>query len=67
MFPRDTLATGVDDIQIDMANAGFTVVNEPVVYDKGQRLITSPNPKTLKQFCEELGARMREVSPVRSW
>jgi protease I len=64
VFPRGTLAIGVDDIRQDMINTGFTVVNEPVVYDKGQRLITSPNPKALKEFCEELGARMREVSPV---
>lgn len=64
VFLRETLATGVDDIRTDMTNAGFTVVNNPVVYDKGQRLITSPNPKALKEFCEELGARLREASPV---
>jgi protease I len=66
VFPRGTLATGVDDIRTDMINAGFTVIDEPVVYDKGQRLITSPNPKAqpLKEFCEELGARLRELPPV---
>ena len=66
VFPRGTLATGVDDIRTDMTNAGFKVVNEPVVYDKSQRLITSPNPKAeaLKPFCEEFGARLQEVSPV---
>lgn len=64
VFPRGTLATGVDDIRTDMANAGFAVLNQRVVYDKGQRLITSPNPKALKDFCEELSAKLREVSPV---
>jgi protease I len=63
-FPRETLATGVDDIRVDMANAGFTVLNELVVYDEGQRLITSPNPKALKEFCEQIGTRLREVAPV---
>lgn len=65
-FPRETLATGVDDIRVDMANAGFTVLNELVVYDESQRLITSPNPKgpALKEFCEQIGTRLREVSPV---
>jgi protease I len=66
VFPPGTLATGVDDIRTDMTNAGFTIVSERVVYDKDQRLITSPNPKAeaLKPFCEELDARLRELPPV---
>jgi protease I len=65
-FPQGTLATGVDDIRIDLANAGFKVLNESVVYDENQRLITSPNPKepSMKAFCEEIGKRLQEVSPV---
>jgi protease I len=58
VFPSHTRMTGVDDIRDDLRNAGFTVVDhQPVVYDKDQRLITSPNPTTesLKQFCEEIG------------
>lgn len=58
IFPKGTCATGVDDIRIDLENAGFTVLKEEdVVYDESQRLITSPNPKTasMKAFCEEIG------------
>jgi protease I len=58
IFPDRTRITGVDDIRDDLRNAGFLVVDhQPVVYDKDQRLITSPNPETesLKQFCEEIG------------
>ena len=61
-FPEDTRLTGADDIRKDLANAGFTVVeDEPVVYDEDQRLITSPNPETeaLKRFCEEIGNQAR--------
>ena len=28
------------------------------------RLITSPNPKVLKQFCEEIDIMLREVTQV---
>jgi len=66
LFPRGTLVTGVDDIKVDLANAGFNVLNELVVYDEGQRLITSPNPKclALKAFCEQIGIRLLEVFPI---
>jgi protease I len=62
-FSIATRATGVSDIRIDMANAGFRVLDAPVVYDEDQRLITSPDPKALKEFCEELGRRLLEVPP----
>jgi protease I len=54
-FPSGTDATGVDDIRLDMTNAGFNVLNDPVVYDEVQSLLTSRNPETLKEFCVELG------------
>jgi hypothetical protein len=62
-FPPGTLATGVDDIKFDMANAGFDVSHDPVVYDEDQRLITGCDPSTLKEFCGEIGKRLAEVSP----
>ena len=37
-----------------MTNAGFNLLNDPVVYDEGQNLLTSRNPETLKEFCVEL-------------
>jgi len=57
-FPRGTQATGVADIQGDMANAGMQLVNAPAVYDAAQRLVTSPNPNFLREFCVELGSRL---------
>lgn len=56
-FPKGTHATGVDDIQRDLENAGFFVEDKPVVYDEGQRLITgrNPQPDALKAFCDEIG------------
>jgi protease I len=62
-FPSGTLATGVGDIRTDLTNAGFRVSDDPVVYDEDQRLITSPGPEALKEFCEEIGRRLREVPP----
>ena len=67
VFPSGTKATCVSDVRIDLANAGFELPQDPeaaVVYDKNQRLITSPDPNTLKQFCEEISIRCREVKPV---
>ncbi len=75
-FPPGTKATCVNDVKIDLANAGFRLPDGPdnadeydkaypVVYDERHRLITSPSPKTLKEFCEEIGIRAREVAPVR--
>jgi protease I len=66
VFPSGTQATGVDDIRIDMSHAGFDVSDRPVVYDEAQRLITSPNPQTLHEFCEEIGSRLLEESPMQS-
>jgi protease I len=63
VFSTGTQATGVSDIRIDMANAGFRVLDAPVVYDEDQRLITSPNPQALKEFCEEIGRRLLEAPP----
>lgn len=62
-FPHGTRATGVGDIRVDMANAGFEVLDDPVVYDEDQRLITSPGPNALKDFCEEIGKRLQELPP----
>jgi protease I len=62
-FAIATRATGVSDIRIDMANAGFRVLDAPVVYDEDHRLITSPDPKALKEFCEEVSRRLLEVPP----
>jgi len=57
VFPARTRATGVEDIRIDLRNAGFVVEDRPVVYDETERLITSPNPQpeALKAFCEAIG------------
>ena len=66
-FPAGTQATCVGDVRIDLANAGFQLPQDPetpVVYDERQRLITSPDPNSLKQFCEEISMRCREVEPV---
>lgn len=64
VFPAGTLGTGVDDIKVDMTNAGFIVRDAAVVYDQAQRLITGHNPEVLKEFCEEIGKRLVEV-PAR--
>lgn len=64
-FPPGTQATGVDDIRLDMANAGFSILDAPVVFDEDQRLITSPDPKALKEFCEEIARRLKEIPPRR--
>ena len=67
VFPAGTRATCVDDVRIDLANAGFQLPQDPkapLVYDERQRLITSPNPEALKEFCEEICARVREAEPV---
>ncbi len=66
VFPPGTQATGVSDIRLDMTNAGFRVVECPVVYDKEQRLISSPNPKALKEFCEEISRRLPEVKEKKT-
>jgi protease I len=75
-FPRGTRATSVSDVRIDdLKNAGFIVPDgpddakdydkaHPVVYDDSQRLITSPNPSVLKEFCVEIDARLREVACI---
>ena len=74
-FPSGTRATCVADVRIDLANAGFKLLDGPdnaedydraipVVYDEDQRLITSPNPDALKQFCEEIGKRLKEIPSV---
>jgi len=62
-FPAGTRATGVEDIKLDMVNAGFAVSPDPIVYDKGQRLITGRDPASLKDFCNEIGDRLREFLP----
>lgn len=56
-FPAGTRATGVNDIRVDLTNAGFVVEDGSVVFDESQLLITSPSPETehLKAFCEEIG------------
>jgi protease I len=66
MYPPGTRATGVADIRGDMANAGFAVVDEAVVYDKDRRLITSRNPADLKEFCEQIRITLSETAPVAS-
>lgn len=66
-FPPGTKATSVGDVRLDLANAGFQLPQEPeapVVYDERHRLITSPNPEAITEFCEELSVRIREVEPV---
>lgn len=66
-FPLGTKATSVGDVRIDLGNAGFELPSDPeapVVYDEKQRLITSPNPQAIKEFCEELSVRIREAEPV---
>jgi protease I len=74
-FPSGTKATSVADVRIDLANAGFKLLDGPdnaeeydrripVVYDEGQRLITSPNPNALKEFCLEIGRRLTESTSV---
>lgn len=62
IFLEGTHITGVDDIRIDLKNAGFIVEDKPVVVDEVQRLITSPNPGTesIKQFCLEIGNYARQ-------
>jgi protease I len=76
-FPPGTTATSVKDVRVDLVNADFRLPGgdidsedydkaHPVVYDADQRLITSPNPNTLKEFCEEIGTRLREIAPMRS-
>ncbi len=63
------------DVRIDLSNAGFTLLDgpadsdlydqaHPVVYEEGQRLITSPTPNSLKEFCMEISARIRELDPA---
>jgi protease I len=75
-FPSGTQATSVNDVRIDMANAGFRLLDgpdnwedydkaHPVVYDEHQRLITSPSPKALKEFCEQIGKKLRKDSAIR--
>lgn len=49
-----------------MSNAGFHVLGSPIVYDKDQRLITSPGPKALKEFCEEIGRRLLEIKEKKT-
>jgi hypothetical protein len=72
-FPPGTQATSVSDVRIDLVNAGYRLLDgpdnpddydkaHPVVYEEDQRLITSPNPKALKEFCEQISARLLEVS-----
>lgn len=57
VFPKGTRATGVEDIRVDLENAGFVVEDKQSVYDTDSNLLTSPNPKpeALKAFCEEIG------------
>lgn len=64
IFPPGTPATCVDDIRLDMANAGFNVLEGRVIYGEEQRLITSPDPRTLKEFCDEIGKRLLERRPT---
>jgi protease I len=56
-FPAGTRTTGVNDIRVDLTNAGFVVEDGSVVFDESQLLITSPSPEAehLKAFCEEIG------------
>jgi len=35
-----------------------------VIYGEEQRLITSPDPRTLKEFCDEIGKRLLERRPT---
>jgi protease I len=65
-FPAGTRATGTDDIQVDLTNAGFAVPvvkDKSVVYDEAQQLITSPSPQpqSLKAFCEEIGKHAQRM------
>ncbi len=73
-YPPGTLATSVGDVRIDLANAGFRLPDgpsnaddydraHPVVYDPSQRLITSPNPTALKEFCKQIHMRLQEMPP----
>lgn len=64
-FPPGTRATGVADIRQDLTNAGFDVLDTPVVYDERQRLITARDPNALGEFCEEIRARLQEKGPQK--
>lgn len=63
-FPPQTRLIGVDDIVVDLANAGFDVVQEDVVFDPKSRLLTVRNPKALKAFCEKFAQLLQDKPPV---
>ncbi len=58
--------TGVDDILLDLSNAGFAVEKTDVVYDEQERLLTARSPAVLKQFCEKLAKCINLRSPLSS-
>jgi protease I len=67
VFPRGTNLTGTASIRADLHNAGFTVHNDDaVVYESGQRLITSRDPNDLGPFCEEIGRRLTTLKSERN-
>ncbi|QDV33877.1 DJ-1/PfpI family protein [Tautonia plasticadhaerens] len=55
VFPACTKITGVANIRVDLENAGFTVLDEPTVYDEECRLLTARDPNDLGPLCEEMG------------
>lgn len=55
LFPACTKITGVSNIRVDLENAGFTVLDEPTVYDEKCRLLTARDPRDLGPLCEEMG------------
>ena len=55
LFPVGTKITGVSNIRVDLENAGFTVLDQPTVYDETCRLLTAPSPRELGPLCNEMG------------
>jgi protease I len=63
-FPPQTDAIGVDDVVVDLGNAGFNIVQNDVVYDSESRLLTARNPAALGLFCRALEQRLLEQQAV---
>lgn len=63
VFPRGTHVTGVRSIRLDLDNAGFTVVDQPTVYDRVSNLLTARDPNDLGPLCEEMGRLLAAPGP----
>ncbi len=68
LFPPGTRITGVENIRIDLFNAGFTVVDagEPEdkadvdpVFDEQSQLLTARNPYDIGSLCRKMGELLR--------